>query len=53
MDKTLYEDIKYGTNIVPEEEYRETLITIADVASEMVEKTLGPFGQTTMINDGT
>lgn len=53
MDRTLYEDIKYGTNIVPEEEYRETLITIADVASEMVEKTLGPFGQTTMINDGT
>lgn len=53
MDKTLYEDIKYGTNIIPEDEYLETLITIADVASEMVVKTLGPHGKTTMLNDGT
>jgi chaperonin GroEL len=52
MDKTLYEDIKYGTNIIPEDEYRETIMTIADVASEMVEKTLGPYGKTTMLNDG-
>lgn len=53
MDKRLYQDIKYGTNIIPEEEYLETILTIADVASEMVEKTLGPYGKTTMLNDGT
>lgn len=52
MSKELYEDIKYGTNIVPEEEYLETIVTIADVAAEMVEKTLGPYGRTTMLNDG-
>lgn len=49
---TLYEDIKYGTNIITEEEFRRTIVTIADVASEMVEKTLGPYGKTTIIDDG-
>ena len=49
---TLYEDIKYGTNIITEEEFRKTIVTIADVASEMVEKTLGPYGKTTIIDDG-
>lgn len=48
----LYEDIKYGTNIITEEEFRKTIVTIADVASEMVEKTLGPYGKTTIIDDG-
>lgn len=52
MNKELYEDIKYGTNIIPEDEYIDTLITIADVASDMVVKTLGPYGKTTMLNDG-
>ena len=53
MKSTLYDDIKYGTNIITEEEYLETIMTIADVASEMVEKTLGPYGRTTIIDDGT
>lgn len=53
MDNQIYQSIKYGTNIIPEEEYIDTLITISDVASEMVVKTLGPFGKTTMLNDGT
>lgn len=52
MNKQLYEDIKYGTNIVPEDEYLDTLTTIADVASDMVVKTLGPHGKTTMLHDG-
>lgn len=52
VSEELYNDIKYGTNIIPEEEYKGTLITIAEVASEMVEKTLGPYGKTTMLNDG-
>lgn len=52
MDKQLYEDIKYGTNIIPEDEYLDTLTAIADVASDMVVKTLGPHGKTTMLHDG-
>lgn len=52
MNKQLYEDIKYGTNIVPEDEYLDTLTAIADVASDMVVKTLGPHGKTTMLHDG-
>lgn len=53
MDKTLYEDIKFGTNIITEDEYLETILTIAEVASDMVKKTLGPYGKTTIIDDGT
>lgn len=53
MDKLLYEDIKYGSNIVTGDEYLETMVTIADIASEMVVKTLGPYGKTTIIDDGT
>lgn len=52
MLKDLHDDIKYGTNIIPQDEYLDTLITIADVASDMVVKTLGPYGKTTMLNDG-
>lgn len=52
MIKDLHDDIKYGTNIIPQDEYLDTLITIADVASDMVVKTLGPYGKTTMLNDG-
>lgn len=50
--KDLHDEIKYGTNIVPQDEYLDTLITIADVAADMVVKTLGPYGKTTLLNDG-
>ena len=53
MNNTLHHEIKYGTNIITEEEYLDTIVSIADVATEMVEKTLGPFGRTTIIDDGT
>lgn len=52
-DNTLYEDIKYGTNIITGEEYLETMLAVADVGADMVVKTLGPFGKTTIIDDGT
>lgn len=52
-DKILYEDIKYGTNIINGEEYLETMLAVSDVGAEMVVKTLGPFGKTTIIDDGT
>lgn len=53
IDKTLLEDITYGTNIITGEEYIQTLNAIADVATNMVSKTLGPYGKTSLIDDGT
>lgn len=53
IDQKLLEDIKYGTNIVTGDEYLNTLMAIADVATEMVSKTLGPYGKTTLIDDGS
>ena len=52
IDKGLYEDIRYGTNIISDKEYLDTIITIADTAADMVVKTLGPYGKTTIIDDG-
>lgn len=52
LNQDLYDDIRFGTNIIPEVEYIDTLIMIADVAADMVVKTLGPYGKTTMLNDG-
>lgn len=53
LDKTLYDDIRYGTNIITGDEYIETMIAVADVGAEMVVKTLGPYGKTTIIDDGS
>ena len=53
IDKCLYEDIRYGTNIISDKEYLDTIITIADTAADMVVKTLGPYGKTTIIDDGS
>lgn len=53
IDKGLYEDIRYGTNIISDKEYLDTIMTIADTASDMVVKTLGPYGKTTIIDDGS
>lgn len=53
MSKTLYEDIYAGTNIVSGEEYREMISTISQLASDTVVKTLGPYGSTTIIDDGS
>lgn len=49
----LYEDIRYGTNIIPEDEFNDIIKYIADTATEMVVKTLGPNGRTTIIDDGS
>ena len=53
IDNALYDDIKYGTNIITGEEYLDTMLAIADVGAEMVVKTLGPYGKTTIIDDGS
>lgn len=51
FDRDLYEDIKSGTNIVAGDEYRQTIMAISELAAQMVVKTLGPYGQTTIVDD--
>ena len=46
------EELRFGTNIIDEEEYHGRLTTIMDIASNMVKKTLGPYGASTIIDDG-
>lgn len=46
------EELRFGTNIIDEEEYRGRLTTIMDIASNMVKKTLGPYGASTIVDDG-
>lgn len=51
INESLYKDIKAGTNIISGQEYKEALYTIAQIASDMVATTLGPYGATTLIDD--
>ena len=49
----LIRNIRVTTNVIPEHEYRELFQGVAQVVSEIVSKTLGPYGSTTIIDDGT
>lgn len=49
----LYNEIKANSNIVNGDEYRALVTTIAQYASDTVVKTLGPYGSTTMIDEGS
>ena len=49
----LYNEIASNSNVISGEEYRELVCAISQVASDMVVKTLGPYGSTTVIDDGT
>lgn len=49
----LYDDIVSNSNVISGKEYRELICAIAQVASDMVVKTLGPYGSTTVIDDGS
>ena len=53
INETLYKDIMSSSNVVSGDEYRELVCTIAQIASDMVVKTLGPYGSTTVIDEGT
>lgn len=53
VNKSLYDSVIADSNIVSGDEYRELVCTIAQVASDMVVKTLGPYGSTTVIDEGT
>ena len=50
---SLYEDIKSGSNIISDDEFKNILHGVSQVASDMVVKTLGPGGKTTLLDDGT
>lgn len=52
IDQNLYDEIKSGTNVVSGEEYKQIVYAITQLASDMVVKTLGPYGKTTILNDG-
>lgn len=49
----LYNEIASNSNVISGEEYRELICAVSQVASDMVVKTLGPYGSTTVIDDGT
>ena len=52
-NSTLYDDISAGCNIISGDEFKEMITTISQLASDTVVKTLGPYGSTTLISDGT
>ena len=52
FNENLYNEIKAGTNIITGDEFKEILYCISQVASDMVVKTLGPSGKTTLLDDG-
>lgn len=49
----LYEEVKSCTNIISGDEYKQLFCTIAKVVSDTVSQTLGPYGSTTIIDDGS
>ena len=49
----LYDEIASNSNVISGEEYRELVCAVSQVAADMVVKTLGPYGSTTVIDDGT
>lgn len=51
--KSLYDEVKSCTNIISGDEYKQLFCTIAKVVSDVVSQTLGPYGSTTIIDDGS
>ena len=51
--KALYNEIASNSNVISGDEYRELVCAVSQVATDMVVKTLGPYGSTTVIDDGT
>lgn len=46
-------ELAIGSNVMSEQEFRATMIAISSVAAEIVSKTLGPYGASTVIDNGT
>ncbi len=57
MDKnssglSTYDTVKAGMNIVSGDEYKEAFVAVSHAAADVLSKTLGPYGHTTVIDDG-
>lgn len=53
VNEEMYNDIIASTNLITGEDYRNIVYNISKFASQMVVKTLGPYGSTTIIDDAT
>ena len=52
INKALYDEVKSCANIISGDEYKSLFCTIAKVVSDTISQTLGPYGSTTIIDDG-
>ena len=52
VNQSLYDEVMSCANIISGDEYKTLFCTIAKVVSDTVSKTLGPYGSTTIIDDG-
>ncbi|MCM1213948.1 MAG: hypothetical protein NC548_05420 [Lachnospiraceae bacterium] len=52
IDSKLYEEVAGSTNVISGDEYQKLFCTVAQVVSDIVGQTLGPYGATTIIDDG-
>ena len=52
VSKDIYDDIISGTNMISGHEFRSIICTISQLCSDVVVKTLGPYGATTLLDDG-
>lgn len=53
IDQKLYNEVISNSNVINGDDYRNLICAISQVASDMVVKTLGPYGSTTVIDEGT
>lgn len=53
FNNSLYNEVKSCTNIISGDEYKQLFCAIAKVVSDTVSQTLGPYGSTTIIDDGS
>ena len=52
VDQDIYDDILSGTNMIAGNEFKTIMCTISQFCSDVVVKTLGPYGSTTLLDDG-
>ena len=53
FDQSIYDNIAASTNLISGDDYKKLVFNISKFASDMVVKTLGPYGATTIIDDST
>ena len=52
MSEAVKQDLLMGSNLIEGKEYKDILISISEVVSEILTRTLGPYACTTTIDDG-